>query len=156
MNLWTFEPWTLESANHQIKFPGIIYYSMTIASIEYHIILPNFQVKDLTSWMQSNCCALIDGRRVEDICGESLPTTDCKCMDYLYCRLAVVTAISSKHFKQAQDMICSVQKNAPNTDIFVYDLGLKETHERFSQSCIMLKFALSLSRSIHHILKSST
>ena len=77
--------------------------------------------------MQSNCCALINGRRVEDICEESLPTTDCKCTDYLYCRLAVVTAISSNHFKQAQDMICSAQKNAPNTDIFVYDLGLKET-----------------------------
>ena len=99
---------------------------MTIASIAYHIILPNFQVKDLTR-MQSNCCALINGRRVEDICEESLPTTDCKCTDYLYCRLAVVTAISSNHFKQAQDMICSAQKNAPKTDIFVYDLGLKNT-----------------------------
>ena len=43
--------------------------------------------------------------------------------------MAVVTAISSDHFKEVQDMIHSAQKNAPNTKIFVYDLGLKK-HER--------------------------
>ena len=90
-----------------------------------------------------NCCALINEISLEVICNETggpgQPTNTgvgCTCADYLYCRLAVVTAISSNHFEEVQDMIHSVQTNAPNTKIFVYDLGLKE-HERknLSEHC---------------------
>ena len=83
----------------------------------------------------AKCCALIN-ENLQLLCNESrrdLPANNtgvgCTCADYLYCRLAVVTAISSNHFREVQDMIHSAQKNAPNTKIFVYDLGLKE-HER--------------------------
>ena len=48
----------------------------------------------------------------------------CTCIDYLYCRLAVVAAISGNHFEEIKDMIRSVQLNIPNTKVFVYDLGL--------------------------------
>ena len=87
-------------------------------------------MKDFTR-TQSHCCALIIGRSVEDVCREGLPTNkNCTCIDYLYCRLAVVTAFSSDHFQEAQDMIHSAQKNAPNTDIYVYDLGLTEAQRK--------------------------
>ena len=92
-----------------------------------------------------NCCALINEKSLQaTVCnepGRGIPTSTsapCTCADYLYCRLAVVTAISSDHFGEAQDMIHSAQKNAPNTKIFVYDLGLKE-HERknLSEHCFV-------------------
>ena len=80
------------------------------------------------------CCAVIRGKKLEEICDghkSSLPSTNitCTCADYFYCRLVVVTAISSNHFEEAQDMIHSAQRNVPNTTILVYDLGLNE-HER--------------------------
>ena len=70
--------------------------------------------------------------------GGSLPNTGvrCTCVDYLYCRLVVATAISSNHFKEVKDMIFSAQKNVPNTKIVVYDLGLKEDErKKLSKLC---------------------
>ena len=78
-----------------------------------------------------DCCGLIGGRDLEEICGaqethEQISNVNCTCVDYLYCRLAVVTAISSNHFQEVQDMIRSMQVNVPKTKIYVYDLGLTE------------------------------
>ena len=83
----------------------------------------------------SNCCGLIKGRDLEEICGVQkihplITDVNCTCADYLYCRLAVVTAISSNHFNEAQDLIRSVQINVPKTKIYVYDLGLTESQRR--------------------------
>ena len=97
----------------------------------------------LTSISKSaNCCVLINEKNLQLLCNEprrDLPANagmGCTCADYLYCRLAVVTVISSNHFEEVQDMIHSAQKYAPNAKIFVYDLGLKE-HERknLSEHC---------------------
>ena len=73
--------------------------------------------------------------KLEEICDgrkSSLPIANmkCTCADYLYCRLVVVTAISSNHFEEAQDMIHSAQKNVPSTTILVYDLGLNENERK--------------------------
>ena len=88
-----------------------------------------------------NCCTLIKGMKLEEVCNEwksDLPSTDinCTCADYFYCRLVVVTAISSNHFNEVQDMIHSVQKNVPNTTIVVYDLDLiKDQRKKLSDHC---------------------
>ena len=50
-------------------------------------------------------------------------------VDAMYQRLVVFTAFSSNHFREAQDMIGSVQKYLPHTKIIVYDIGLS-TEER--------------------------
>ena len=50
-------------------------------------------------------------------------------VDAMYQRLVVFTTFSSNHFKEAQDMIGSVQKYLPHTKIIVYDIGLS-TEER--------------------------
>ena len=47
----------------------------------------------------------------------------------MYRRLVVFTAFSSNHFKEALDMIGSVQKYLPYTKIIIYDIGLS-TEER--------------------------
>ncbi len=80
----------------------------------------------------SYCCQLLNTTDLEEVCGAQknhplLANVNCTCADYLYCRLAVVTAISSNHFPEAQDMIYSVQRNIPNTKIYVYDLGLSSS-----------------------------
>ena len=83
---------------------------------------------------------------LEDVCntyGSTEPkkelatrTDGCTCLDYLYCRLVVVTALSSNHFDEAQDMIASVQSNLPNTTIVLFDLGLSDSHRKsISEKC---------------------
>ena len=60
----------------------------------------------------------------------------CTCLDFFYCKLVVVTAISSNHYNEAQDMVASVQKYLPNTKLIVYDLGLEAQHTRqLNQYC---------------------
>ena len=61
-------------------------------------------------------------------------TQRCTCLDFFYCKLVVVTAISSNHYEEAQDMIASVQKFLPSTKLIVYDLGLSaEEKEKVQQ-----------------------
>ena len=63
-------------------------------------------------------------------------TQQCTCIDFSYCKLVVVTAISSNHYNEVQDMIASVQKFLPSTKLIVYDLGLSaEENEKVQQHC---------------------
>ena len=63
-------------------------------------------------------------------------TQRCTCIDFFYCKLVVVTAISSNHYNEVQDMIASVQKFLPSTKLIVYDLGLSaEENEKVQQHC---------------------
>ena len=109
---------------------------LNISRFSESILIPQ-----TSSWMSSstavpvNCCALIRGMKVEEICNERKSSLlganeKCTCADYFYCRLVVVTAFSSNHFEEAQDMIHSAQRNVPNTTILVYDLGLNEDQRR--------------------------
>ena len=60
----------------------------------------------------------------------------CTCLNIFYCKLVVVTAISSNHYNEAQDMIASVQKFLPSTKLILYDLGLSEEQKgKLHQYC---------------------
>ena len=92
----------------------------------------------LTTDPRAMCCNDIAGLAIEDMCKTygsterlielATHTDGCTCLDYIYCRLVVVTAFSSNHFDEAQDTIASVQHNLPNTSLIVYDLGLSKAH----------------------------
>jgi len=85
----------------------------------------------------SACCRISDGFTLEQLCGadgsikisESAKLArdqECTCLHFFYCRLVIVTAASSNHYAESQDMIGSVQKFLPNTKLIVYDLGLTQ------------------------------
>ena len=70
---------------------------------------------------------------LEVLCGEtsdSGDTEECTCIDYMYCRLVVMTGVSSNHFEESRDMIASVQKFLPNTKLIVYNLGLNDVERK--------------------------
>ena len=86
---------------------------------------------------KAHCCNILEKLTVtlEQLCKAdgSIKLSDiakraeaqqCTCVDFFYCKLVMVTAISSNHYEEAQDMIASVQKFLPSTKLIVYDLGL--------------------------------
>lgn len=85
------------------------------------------------------CCNISTGIMLEDICETSTggikvkmiamkaSPQNCTCLDFFYCRLVAVTAFSSNHFSEAEDMIASVQRFLPATKLYVYDLGLTDS-----------------------------
>ena len=83
---------------------------------------------------KSYCCNDSSaGVSLEVLCGKTSgigDTEECTCVDYMYCRLVVMTGISSNHFKESRDMIASVQKFLPNTKLIVYDLGLNDNQRK--------------------------
>ena len=83
---------------------------------------------------KSYCCNDSSaGVSLEVLCGktrDSGDTEECTCVDYMYCRLVVMTGISSNHLKESQDMIAAVQKYLPNTKLIVYDLGLNDAERK--------------------------
>ena len=111
------------------------------------------------------CCKLISGILLEKICllktnlvpiqGQDL--MNCTCQDFLYCRLVVVTAISSNHFREAQDMFASVQANLPHTRLIVYDLGLGVGEKtQLSKYCNIEVRSLDFSKYPLHVKKLET
>ena len=88
----------------------------------------------LKSDPKSYCCNDSSaGVSLEVLCGitsGSGDTEECTCIDYMYCRLVVMTGISSNHFEESLDMIASVQKFLPNTKLIVYDLGLNHVERK--------------------------
>ena len=83
---------------------------------------------------KSYCCNDSSaGVSLEVLCGKTSgrgDTEECTCVDYMYCRLVVMTGISSNHFEESRDMIASVQKFLPNTKLIVYDLGLNDVERK--------------------------
>ena len=81
------------------------------------------------------CCDFVNGKALEELCqyddGKNTRPDDtlkgpsgCTCMDYFYCKLVVVSSISSNHLSEATGMIVSVQRYMPHTRIILYSLGL--------------------------------
>ena len=107
---------------------------------------------------KKNCCVLISGIPLENICpsfGSKVKlvsvlgqeSTNCTCINFLYCRLVVVTAFSSNHFEEAQDLIASVQANLPYTRLIVYDLGLTVGNKtRLSKYCNVEIYPIDFSK----------
>ena len=50
----------------------------------------------------------------------------CKTVDFLACKLVVVTAATSSHYSESLDSIASIQYWLPDTPIVYYDLGLQD------------------------------
>jgi len=91
---------------------------------------------------QSTCCELTSGFSLEKLClprnGSTrlleLENLTCSCTDLLYCRLVVMTALDSDHYKEAIDMIASVHTFLPNTKIILYELAMKDDEKKFLSS----------------------
>ena len=80
---------------------------------------------------RNKCCDAIDGKKLEQVCSydnsepkQSPSVPGCNCMDYFYCKLVVVSSISSNHLSEATEMIVSVQRYMPSTRLIMYSLGL--------------------------------
>ena len=82
----------------------------------------------------NKCCDAVRGKALEQVCssdkkGANLITKDqsgCSCVDFLRCKLVVVSAISSNHMAEATEMIMSIQEHMPNTRLVMYSLGLTD------------------------------
>ena len=92
------------------------------------------------------CCDFVNGKALEKLCeyDDKSTTPDdtlkgptgCTCMDYFYCKLVVVSSVSSNHFSEATGMIVSVQRHMPHTRLILYSLGLTgEESELLSSYC---------------------
>lgn len=92
--------------------------------------------------LKSECCQEAKRRKLEDLCSSSSSSsssnkpnnnisddlhTTCHCIDYMLCRLIVVTALSSNHFFESFDFFGSLHSHLPDTKVIVYDLGLTES-----------------------------
>lgn len=76
---------------------------------------------------------------MEDLCSSSSSSSNknnnisdelhatCHCIDYMLCRLIVVTALSSNHFFESLDFFGSLRSHLPDTKVIVYDLGLTKS-----------------------------
>ena len=96
---------------------------------------------------RNKCCDVVEGRALEEICyyvedvtkdlAQSRNTSEfgCSCVDYLFCKLVVVSSVSSNHMKEAKKMIASVQKHMPNTKIVMYSLGLTAAETQYLRCC---------------------
>ena len=83
--------------------------------------------KTLLDFRQADSKAEFKLKRLAVSMESGQPSDDgCKCEDYMYCRLVIVTGISSNHFQEVQAMIASVQEHLPNTKLIIYNLGLND------------------------------
>ena len=116
----------------------------------------------------NKCCEAVNGKTLEEMCKydsrknspppESQDPSGCSCMDYFYCKLVVVSSISSNHMTEATEMIVSVQKHMPNTRLIMYSLGLTNGEMALLRSYCNVEVRMfdfdkypSLSYSKHHL-----
>ena len=99
--------------------------------------------------VENACCIELPGTisEVAILCNSTdfdhLRTTGkCSCIDYFVCRLVVVSAFSSNHFNEAQDMIASIQHNLPHTKLIIYDLGLSVSQKHTIQSYCNVEYRI--------------
>lgn len=86
---------------------------------------------------KSECCITAEKYTLEILCPENTEVKDpemCSCTDYMLCKLVMLTAFSSNHFRESQDFFGSVHAILPNTKIIVYDIGLTEAEVNRVQS----------------------
>ena len=79
------------------------------------------------------CCKYARNKSLPELCGVVNETTlgnrsssspTCSCIDFMACKMVVLTGISSDHYDEVHDAIGSVQNFHPDVKILVYDLGL--------------------------------
>ena len=85
------------------------------------------------------CCEYGRDKSLEELCGQVNETTLgnkthlgdlCTCIDFMACKMVIMTGISSNHYSEAQDGIASARIFHPNTTIIVLNLGLKDEEVR--------------------------
>ena len=85
------------------------------------------------------CCEYGRDKSLEELCGQVNETTLgnkaplgdlCTCVDFMACKMVIVTGISSDHHSEVQDGIASAQIFHPNTNIIVLNLGLEDEEVR--------------------------
>ena len=88
---------------------------------------------------KERCCEYGRDKSLEELCGQVNETTLgnkaplgdlCTCIDFMACKMVIMTGISSNHYSEAQDGIASAQIFHPNTTIIVLNLGLKDEEVR--------------------------
>jgi len=86
------------------------------------------------------CCSTAKSHKLEDLCSTNGTVSSliidgsCTCIDYIRCKLIIVTALSSNHFTESIDFFGSVATILPHTKVIVYDLGLKPKQSGAIQS----------------------
>ena len=111
------------------------------------------------------CCREVAGIALEEVCHSwtedgSVPMetvqlhSNCSCLDFLYCKLVMVSGFSSNHYIEAQDMIATVQHYLPSTRIIVYDLGLTDNQRtELRKYCNVEVRAFQFSKYSDHVKK---
>ncbi len=91
---------------------------------------------------KSSCCSIASKYQLEALCvtrDSGSVHKHCNCTDYMLCKLVMVTALSSNHFKESTDYFGSVYAKLPNAMIIVYDLGLTNDQVNTIQSYCNVK-----------------
>ena len=92
------------------------------------VLPPSYRVdrKPAPAMLKKNCCEIAVKAAIEDLCHQDGPKIlkECSCKDYMLCKLIVVTALSSNHYRESKDFFRSVLSEFPDLKIIVYDLGL--------------------------------
>ena len=88
---------------------------------------------------KASCCEYGRDKSLEELCGQvnittlgnKTPLGDlCTCVDFMACKMVIMTGISSNHFSEVQDGIASAQTFHPNATIMVLNLGLEDEEVR--------------------------
>ena len=106
-----------------------------IFNMSCQFTLSNFYVY----FNKEHCCEYGRDKSLEELCGQVDETTLgnktrlgdlCTCVDFMACKMVIVTGISSNHYSEVQDLIASAQIFHPNTTIIVHNLGLEDEEVR--------------------------
>ena len=93
----------------------------------------------LDNIQKGNCCSIAERNKLEVLCPlnvvpPSIEGVNCTCTDYMLCKLVMLIAISSNHFRESEKYFAMANAKLPNTKIIVYDLGLKKNEIEALQS----------------------
>jgi hypothetical protein len=88
----------------------------------------NKEVRTPVPEILEDCCDTASKNDIADLCHLDVFQPEilegCSCRDYMLCKLVVVTALSSNHFRESHDFFASVLSKLPDSKVIVYDLGL--------------------------------
>jgi hypothetical protein len=115
------------------------YFAYATLLVGLLILLYSTKVRTPVRTRVSPCCNTASKNKIEDFCHLDVIVPEflkenCSCRDYMLCKLVVVTALSSNHFRESQDFFGSVLSKLPNSKVIVYDLGLTWTQVNIIQS----------------------
>ena len=120
---------------------------------------------------KEECCEFGKGKSLSTLCGEKKsldnnkvivsPERSCVCVDFMYCKMAFVTGVSSNHLIESLDSIASVQKLMPGSPIIYYDIGLysgwfSDQVSRIKSFCNLEYRQLDMKKYPAHVAKLST